>query len=394
MSTAIALLSGKGGSGKTTLALTLADLLSRCETRTLLIDCDLSTNGATYFYESQLLEANKDEPRYISSFSSILSNQLNKPNPLKIKSKLDFLPSVSEVSERTIQGGSAKHGETAKIQISNLLMWARKNYDVILFDCQAGYSEFLPDLLPMLDVDLFVLEADSISASAMRSLHLKVGSYFGQAKLYQVFNKATPEEFEVYSKITGTFFTNIGTLLFDWKVRQAFSRSQIPDLENTSAEYGADLCDICKIICSGTAAQKGLDRFSAELRHKQLEIEQEKIRKKLDELSTTYSVVWDSLRVSFAFFAIGGLIFMLYQHSQGSLAEKYTLFSSVVVLVCMMIVMLVGSFFMSAPGSRLNIKKERMECRQKLKKNSKELENLEKTLGDLRSADRDSVSTV
>lgn len=49
MSTAIAFLSGKGGSGKTTLALSMADLMSKCKIKTLLIDCDLSTNGATYF---------------------------------------------------------------------------------------------------------------------------------------------------------------------------------------------------------------------------------------------------------------------------------------------------------------------------------------------------------
>ena len=54
MSKSVAFLSGKGGSGKTTLALSIADLLSRCNITTLLVDCDLSTNGATYFYESCL----------------------------------------------------------------------------------------------------------------------------------------------------------------------------------------------------------------------------------------------------------------------------------------------------------------------------------------------------
>lgn len=50
----VSFLSGKGGSGKTTLALSMASMLSRFGIKVLLIDCDLSTNGATYFYEEKL----------------------------------------------------------------------------------------------------------------------------------------------------------------------------------------------------------------------------------------------------------------------------------------------------------------------------------------------------
>ena len=43
-------MSGKGGSGKTTLSLTMAYMLSSCNLNVLLVDCDLSTNGATFFF--------------------------------------------------------------------------------------------------------------------------------------------------------------------------------------------------------------------------------------------------------------------------------------------------------------------------------------------------------
>ena len=170
-------------------------------------------------------------------------------------------------------------------KLCNLLSWAKQSYDVILFDCQAGYTELLPTLLPLMDIDIFVLEADSISASAMRSLHLKIGNYFGHAKLYQIFNKATSEEFEIYSKIVGTFFTNIGTLLFDWKIRQAFSRSQIPDLEKNSAKYGSDLCDICKIVFPDMAIQGKFNSFSTNILYRQAEEEREQTKKKIHELA-------------------------------------------------------------------------------------------------------------
>lgn len=68
MSKVLALLSGKGGSGKTTLALSIASMLSNCCLKVLLVDCDLSTNGATYFYEGKLSEKNNDLGSFYSVF--------------------------------------------------------------------------------------------------------------------------------------------------------------------------------------------------------------------------------------------------------------------------------------------------------------------------------------
>lgn len=215
MSTSITFLSGKGVSGKTTLALSMADLLCRCKVKILLIDCDLSTNGATYFYESQLADRDRSKPGGVYSFYDLLNTEIfiDEIFPLKIEKNLDFLPSISAISDQYMMEELVVHGRDYKTKVKLFLDLVQQYYDVILFDCQAGYTELLSALLPLVDIDLFVLEADSISASAMRSLHLKIGNALGHARLYQIFNKATSEEFEIYSKIVGTFFTNIGTLL-------------------------------------------------------------------------------------------------------------------------------------------------------------------------------------
>ena len=68
MSKVLALLSGKGGSGKTTLALSIASLLSSCTVKTLLIDCDISTNGATYFYEEKLSDNSSKQASFYGFF--------------------------------------------------------------------------------------------------------------------------------------------------------------------------------------------------------------------------------------------------------------------------------------------------------------------------------------
>ena len=267
MSMAVSFLSGKGGTGKTTLVLSIADLLSRCGINTLIVDCDLSTNGATFFYESFLQKGKEIDGRKAYSLSEIFNRFLNTNSmdvqPLNIHTGLDFLPSIPEISDKI---GYPQHlfldAELVQDLFYSLVFWAKQEYEVVLFDCQAGYTELLTSLLPRMDVNLFVLEADSISASSMRNLYLKIGNSIGNAKVYQVFNKASREEFEIYSKITGTFFVNIGTLLFDWKIRQAFSRAQVPELEKTSKKYGSDLCEICQVIFTEREISEKIKDFS------------------------------------------------------------------------------------------------------------------------------------
>ena len=88
MSKILALLSGKGGSGKTTLALSMSSMLSKCGIRVLLVDCDLSTNGATYFYEDRLPEHNRNT----ISFYNIIFGIGDQEGAINIDKNMDFIP--------------------------------------------------------------------------------------------------------------------------------------------------------------------------------------------------------------------------------------------------------------------------------------------------------------
>lgn len=385
MSTAIAFLSGKGGSGKTTLALSMADLLCRCGVQTLLVDCDLSTNGATYFYESQLVAQSSNNQSNVSAFNDLLNMESFpiKPIPLKVGSKLDFIPSISNISSQLLGKSEMWSSNGPKIQLDRFLQWARQSYDVILFDCQAGYTELLPVLLPLMDVDLFVLEADSISASAMRNLHLKIGTSFGSARLYQIFNKATPEEFDIYSKIVGTFFINIGTLLFDWKIRQAFSRSQTPDLENTSAKFGSDLCNICKIIFADRAIQGRLEQFLTHLHYQQLE---EARNQTADKLHNLYNLSTKSHRfqksfllMTYALIIIAGIFLLIQSDFLGENSLYWKTSSTMLPIIAVLLSTLLGvitAFYVTETFQET--RKERQNYERKLKDIDKELEKLDR----------------
>lgn len=373
MSTTLAFLSGKGGSGKTTLALSMSHLLCKCNIRVLLVDCDINTNGATYFYESQLFKKNEKEQYQITSFVDLLNGKKNidKLMPLKINQYLDFIPSVLkyEVTETFMEVNNFKE------QLQTFIKYTQSKYDVVLFDCQAGYTSLLQALLPLMDVDLFVLETDSISGSSMRSLHLKIGRFLGDAHVYQVFNKATEEEFEIYSKIVGTFFTNIGTLLFDWRIRQAFSRSQVPDIDNTSDKYGLDLCDICKIIFSDKDIQKKIQQFSDKLSVIKLEKEREQTEKILLKLQKNLSEYSKNVIISLFPKLLIAIFFIMFIFFDEFFYSK----TQVISISIIFIFSFISEVLIEDRTKKINkseMRKEQWENENKLKLLNKKLNNL------------------
>lgn len=248
MSKTIALLSGKGGSGKTTLSLCMSNLLSSVNKKVLLVDCDMSTNGATYFYESKL-EA--DGGKAIITFSDIIAGKrlMNSEGlrPLSINEHFFFIPSIVSVDQYDYSIESKDNVNEESIQ--EFCRWAKKEYDIVFFDCQAGYSYFLPQLLSNMDTYLVVAETDAISSSALRVFHVKVAKYINQLKIYQVFNKASKEEYDIYSKISGgTMFTIIDTIEYNWKIRKDFALAQVPDFRSGNARFWQQVCNLCEVL--------------------------------------------------------------------------------------------------------------------------------------------------
>lgn len=288
----ISFLSGKGGSGKTTLALSMASMLSSCGIKVLLIDCDLSTNGATYFYEEKL----STKKNRITSFYDILFNTNNKYKFVEINSNYDFMPSVTQITKKSTKTYTFKND--SKFDAYNEIC---NNYDVVLFDCQAGYTDILKLILPSIDINLIVMEADAISSAAMRSLYLKIGDIVNEKKIYQVFNKASKEEYEIYSKVSGgTVFTNIETIMFDWKIRKAFSVSQIPDMENTSANYGEQIYNVCSILFPDEFINEKLNKYKTILKMHSYKEKEEAIKNQISELNNKYKEKQNKIKRSFS----------------------------------------------------------------------------------------------
>ena len=284
MSRIISLLSGKGGSGKTTLALSFATMLSDCKIRTLLVDCDLSTNGATYFFEDQM-----SDDGYLTTFIDITLQRQELPyKPHIVNEFFDFLPAQKNLRQVDALSTYGRHGNIELL--SSYFEKIKRNYDVILLDCQAGYTDLLDFIIPFSNFNLVIMEADAISSAAIRNLYLKVATLMGESKFYQVFNKVTPDEYDIYRKVTGgTFFTNVGTITFDWSIRKAFSLAQIPDLKNAHSEYGFQIYEICKAVFIGARYQERLAIFNLNYSIEKIDAEMKDLKYELTNEKKTYT---------------------------------------------------------------------------------------------------------
>lgn len=231
MAIKVALLSGKGGSGKTTISLSLSSLLSICGIKVTLIDCDLATCGATYFFEKN----------YTKNYFNLYS--------------LDFRDTMYEVSEYFKFVPVSTHFpclfDIAKV-IDNFveLIDRLETYsDVVIFDCQAGYSEILNSILAITDINLIIMEPDPISASAVRVLYARTSEYLESRNTYQIFSKVPEGEVHAYKKPSISMFSCLEPIRFSWDIRNAIGLLKIPELLEENMDFGMVLYGLAKFIC-------------------------------------------------------------------------------------------------------------------------------------------------
>lgn len=146
----IGFMSGKGGVGKTSLSINVANFCAENGAKVLLIDCDLGTNGATLFFRMDP-QINRRLERFhgVLNFQGILEELLNEKEldvpsesqdikPLLIKEKFHFIPAGlggSVLDEQELTDEVMTRIET---KLEMLLEEWKKEYDLIIFDMGAG----------------------------------------------------------------------------------------------------------------------------------------------------------------------------------------------------------------------------------------------------------------
>ena len=230
----ISLLSGKGGAGKTSVAIGQAYMLNDMGFRVLLIDFDFATNGASYFYKYLYSRQKKCVGLY-----EIIYESDNIPNVLKlhpedihveIKDGLTFIPSRVNFSKKLPLSHSLTFvEETLKSFLRNLIKSHKDDYDIIIIDNQAGSNITAKVSASLSNKVIIVSELDPISSDTVDTLLIQIGDALPEYRRYLI-NKLDIRESENYNDLSTLFqsMNRLPPLPFDFEVRAAFASRQVP----------------------------------------------------------------------------------------------------------------------------------------------------------------------
>lgn len=245
----IAFVSGKGGSGKTSACLSMARLLAEAEYKVLVLDFDLATNGASYFFREQMERSNvtgiweallqlnrvRVSPDHTAGFE--LKNLV-----MDVTEGFAFVPSRVVFEKKLIESEAEDIPFAVQSSLLSELVKDREwqgMYDYILIDCQAGYAHQTSIALENAHKAVIVTELDRISNDAAENLLIQVGEKFPRYRRY-LMNKVTKDEVRQYEDSRDWFYvTNrLPPLPHDFEVRRAFGERRIPiDLSRPPTTY-------------------------------------------------------------------------------------------------------------------------------------------------------------
>lgn len=264
MNKKLVIMSGKGGSGKTSLSLAFSKAIANSGLKVLLVDCDMSTHGATFFMKPYIEKHRNDRKKVVSVDDLLLShnmppygfftssnNNIDSENKyiydkmIMVEKNFYFIPSDISISNSKENQGRYVYDtfdRCFELELEDV-------FDIIIFDCQAGYSDFTRHIVQKTDMCILITEPDSVSAAANRALCFQLGVELQNIQIYQLFNKITEEESEYYSKIaTSAFFSNLLPVTFNWAVRKTFVFRQIPSTESVDFYFGKRVVEVLLVL--------------------------------------------------------------------------------------------------------------------------------------------------
>ena len=239
--TVISFISGKGGSGKTTASLAIAKILADVGLKILLVDFDLATNGASYFFSPKLSETDGEGlAEILEDFHNDLKTNSTKFEDLlerlivPLSQNFDFIPARSDFGKPFSGGPEVSNKEfLVKVILKPLIKKLGYSYDYILIDNQAGYTNTSAAAASIADKAIVVSESDQISSDAVDNLIALLGSDMPRFRRYLI-NKVEIKEAGDYRAKVKAFkdMNRLPPLPFDFSVRNAFGEREIPiDLE-------------------------------------------------------------------------------------------------------------------------------------------------------------------
>lgn len=192
----ICVVSGKGGVGKSSVAVNLGVLLAKAGARTLLIDADLY-NPCIFFHLG------------LSPQSAGLGELLE--NAAQIEEALPIHP-ISGL--RVISSSIQNYGTINVSRLDKLVQ--QLNYEYIIFDCPPGFSPLIEEIVSISNNIIILMTPDMPSCTAALKLFKFIKNQRrGEAKRFEFFlNRVTRAPYEVHpQEIEDLFNSELSVLI-------------------------------------------------------------------------------------------------------------------------------------------------------------------------------------
>lgn len=288
----ISVISGKGGVGKTTVSINIAHRLARYNIKTLLVDCDVNTSGATMFYK--LAGLVPKDLHDVISIRKILHNLIDVNlfgdknssgdlSEIKIEENLAFIPAVNDLDHPELMGYSKEDLERIKKSFYDLLQTWNSKYNVIIFDHSAGYNNLINFILEASTKIFLIREPNILSVEASRGVFGKIKSL--SIPIVGCVNKISDEEYKnAFDGITG-LIPEITAFLYDENISQKTAQGEllyqnINSGNSNRDEYVKTLERIITFLLPEFSEIK--DNYEEEIRKKEEEDKEKQSIKKME----------------------------------------------------------------------------------------------------------------
>lgn len=180
MGEVISFISAKGGMGKTSIAVNIAHSAAKAGVKVLLIDCDVHTLGATYFYDLK-----GEEVKNCSDiiFTQRILNEIMYPDIyereearsiLTLADGVDFIPAGrTAMLDKELTFNSVQFRDAWKRLTELMDRWV-KIYDAILLDHSAGHTRIVELFLKVSSKIVLINEKGPLPLKATRDLYSSI----------------------------------------------------------------------------------------------------------------------------------------------------------------------------------------------------------------------------
>ena len=241
-------MSGKGGVGKTTVSINVAHRLARYNIKTLLVDCDVNTSGATMFYKlAGLLPKDLHD---VISIKKILQNlivdselfddkiSIDDLSGVEIDKNLTFIPAVNDLDHPELMGYSKEDLEKIKKSFYDLLQIWNSKYNVIIFDHSAGYNNLINFVLEASTKIFLIREQNILSVEASRGVFGKIKSL--SIPIVGCVNKISDQGYKnAFDEITG-LIPEITAFIYDENISKRTAQGELLYPNITSGNPNCD----------------------------------------------------------------------------------------------------------------------------------------------------------